>query len=406
MKPLFEKPSVPEGQSWAFLNRRLDDEIPFQWHYHREYELTLTLNSRGQRFVGDHFGPYDDGDLVLLGPNLPHTWASAAKVDDTAPHVALVMWFRPEWIDAMLDHAAELARIAPLLKASRRGIRFSADVAGAVRAMVEAMEELPPSRRLFNLLDILVHIAGDQEMAPLASPAFQQSAFEASARPRIERVLDHIHAHYKERLTINALAELCHLSASGLQRMFKRHTRMTIFEYMAQLRSRAGLSDSHRDGAADRADRRSGRLRQPIALQSAVPFAEAPDSARVPTKLRRCGKAIRRTHAAARSRRQRLMAAMKSRTSSISRRQPLDQLEVVGPRLDLGDAVGDGEGADAAGRTLEVVRQPQPLARRCIGNLVAGRERLMDEELQNFLLQRTIAERLLGKMGKVDRTGT
>ena len=59
MRPLLEKLTVPDGQSWAFLNRRLDDEIPFQWHCHREYELTLTLNSRGQRFVGDHVGPYE-----------------------------------------------------------------------------------------------------------------------------------------------------------------------------------------------------------------------------------------------------------------------------------------------------------------------------------------------------------
>ena len=63
------------------LDRRLDDGIPFQWHHHPEFELTLTLNSRGQRFIGDHIGDYDDGDLVLVGPNLPHTWVSREKID-------------------------------------------------------------------------------------------------------------------------------------------------------------------------------------------------------------------------------------------------------------------------------------------------------------------------------------
>lgn len=236
MRPLLEKPSVPDGQSWTFFNRRLDDEIPFQWHYHREYELTLTLNSRGQRFAGDHVGPYDDGDLVLLGPNIPHTWASSAKVDASAPHVALVMWFRPEWIDTMVAGAAELAPVGPLLKAARRGISFSADVAGAVRPSIEAMGGLPSPRRLFNLLDVLVTIARDPGMAMLTSPELQQSSFAASDRPRVERVLDHIHAHYRERMTIDALADLSALSTSGLHRMFRRHTRMTVFEYIAQLR--------------------------------------------------------------------------------------------------------------------------------------------------------------------------
>src|SRR5690606_13244882 len=95
MKPLLEKVRPPEGASWAWLDRRLEDGIPFQSHHHPEYELTLTLNSRGQRFVGDSIGDYDDADLVLVGPNLPHTWASRERVDPAVPHRALVMWFHP-----------------------------------------------------------------------------------------------------------------------------------------------------------------------------------------------------------------------------------------------------------------------------------------------------------------------
>src|SRR5690554_1953047 len=85
--------------SWTMLNRRLDDAIPFQWHHHPEFELTLTLNSEGQRFIGDHVGSYGHADLVLVGPNLPHTWASRAKRDSAEPHIALVLWFRREWIE-------------------------------------------------------------------------------------------------------------------------------------------------------------------------------------------------------------------------------------------------------------------------------------------------------------------
>ena len=44
------------------------------WHFHPEYQLTLVLESRGHRMVGDNITPLRPGDLVLVGSNLPHVW--------------------------------------------------------------------------------------------------------------------------------------------------------------------------------------------------------------------------------------------------------------------------------------------------------------------------------------------
>ena len=44
MKPRFERVTLPAGCSIRVYNRLIPD-IPFEWHHHPEYELTLTLNS-------------------------------------------------------------------------------------------------------------------------------------------------------------------------------------------------------------------------------------------------------------------------------------------------------------------------------------------------------------------------
>ena len=85
----------------------------------------MTLNSRGLRFVGDHVGEYDDGDLVLLGPNLPHTWASREAVRDGEPHVALVLWFDSEWAQRLTAGFVEFRQLDDLLARARRGVQFS-----------------------------------------------------------------------------------------------------------------------------------------------------------------------------------------------------------------------------------------------------------------------------------------
>ena len=100
--------------------------------------------------------------------------------------------------------------------------------------------------------------------------------------------------------------------------------------------------------------------------------------------------------------RQRLMAAMKSRTSSISRRSRSSAAPSSGRCLDLGRAVGHGERADAARRALEAcassaVRPCRP--RRCWS---AHAGRLLHKQRQHFLLDRPVAERLARQMHQID----
>ncbi len=236
MRPLLEKVALPADASWTLLNRRLDAGIPFEWHHHPEYELTLTTNSRGRRFVGDSIGAYGDGDLVLLGPNLPHTWFSEEKVAAEEPHVALVMWFRAEWADNLTGPFVEMRGVRHLLDSAGRGLVFSPMVAERVRPLIEAMPAAAGAPRWLALLQVLQILAGDDDAAPLASPAFQARPAAPSDRNRIERVLDHIHAHYHRDIAIEDLARLSHLSLSGFQRLFRRHTQLAVSDYVMQLR--------------------------------------------------------------------------------------------------------------------------------------------------------------------------
>lgn len=229
MRPYLEHLPLPPDASWAMLNRRLDEAIPFEWHHHPEYELTLTLNSRGQRFVGDHVGDYGPGDLVLVGPNLPHTWASRERTG-AGPHVALVLWFRADWI-AALCAPVELRGVGRMFARAAAGLAFDPALGLALAADYEALFTLPPAPRLIGLLSILSRLA-EAPAQPLAASAPPPEG----DRRRIDRVLAHLHRHYAEPLRMEALAGIAALSVSGLHRLFLRHTRMTVTGYVAALR--------------------------------------------------------------------------------------------------------------------------------------------------------------------------
>lgn len=233
MKAILESLLVPEEATWTYFHRRLNDAIPFIWHYHREIELTLTVNSAGQRYVGDNIAAYEDGDLVLVGPDVPHTWMSQRKIVATQPHVAHVFWINAEWLARLVDAVAELQPIRTMLLSAGRGIAFSAGAVKSVRPLIENMGNLSPMRRVTSLLDILAVLAADRDCQMIATPT-------GSAAPapcaRIQGTLDYIHRHYLQDISMDYLAEVAALSVSGLHRLFKRHTRQTVGEYIAHLR--------------------------------------------------------------------------------------------------------------------------------------------------------------------------
>lgn len=232
MQPWFETVSIPPDRSWLLFDRQLPG-FPFNWHYHPEFELTLTVNSRGMRFVGDDVGRYGDGDLVLLGPNLPHAWQSEALVEEGV-HRAVVCWFTRDWAEALIALMPELAPVALLLSEAGRGLAFDAATVTRLRPRLLALGTLSPARQVLELQAILLDLAAAARR-PLASGEIAVSTIPRD-RARMQRVLDWLHAHYDQPLRLAPLCAVAHLTESQLQRVFKRSTRMSISRYVTQLR--------------------------------------------------------------------------------------------------------------------------------------------------------------------------
>ena len=80
MKAVYEQIPSESGESILFkiISLPLFD-APF--HFHPEYELTFIVRGSGSRYVGMNAEPFYAGDLILLGPNLPHCWINYPEED-------------------------------------------------------------------------------------------------------------------------------------------------------------------------------------------------------------------------------------------------------------------------------------------------------------------------------------
>lgn len=233
MKCQFEHVTFPKGCSIRIYHRQVAS-IPFEWHHHPVYELTLTLNSRGWRFIADHIGHYDTRDLVLVPSNMPHTWASTAAIDESLLHTALVVWFTREWALKTADVCPETAALRKLINRSGAGLRFPVEAAAKMESRLPQLLSESPLKRLHAAQELLCELA-DIEATPLATrPASRPQSSDESRQ--LSRVLEHLHQNFDHSIRVEELSRLANLSARSLHRLFIRHLGENFSDYLGRLR--------------------------------------------------------------------------------------------------------------------------------------------------------------------------
>ncbi len=239
MKLMYEKVLPTENSSWRYWLYEID-ELPFNFHYHPEYEIALTLNSHGQRYIGDNIENYGELDLTLLGPHLPHTWCSSPNILGQAQQ-CFVAQIPVAWIE-QLTNMPDLVVLKGLLQTSRRGIKFSKDVAEKTAIIFKAMANAQPSERFIGLLEILQLMHDDKEAQVLSSSGYNTIITSDPSTDKLDKIIRYLHQHYTENLRAQDLAELVHMSTNHFHRFIKQRTEQTFTELVNKLRIREACS--------------------------------------------------------------------------------------------------------------------------------------------------------------------
>lgn len=231
MQP-FTEHIVPSPDS-SFTCRKFElPAFPFRWHHHPEVELTLITRGRGQRFVGDSIEPFAEGDLVLLGSDVPHTWHSPPGRGRRVGSV--VIQFRRDFIGPRFFDLPEAAKVRRLLHRASSGLAFSGNAAARVARRMAAMSERDGFTRLTDLLASLHELAQHRGARPLSSAGFRPRPNVGDAG-RIDRVW-RLARNLEEAVTQRDAAAALGMTPAGFSRYFKRTTGHTFVAYVHELR--------------------------------------------------------------------------------------------------------------------------------------------------------------------------
>lgn len=232
--PVFENISHDPRHSFYWHTHGYPSPIA-RWNYHPEYELHLIRRSSGRYMVGDHVDRFEPGNLVLVGPNVPHAWFSDLTDDnEVIDNRDVVVQFRGDWFDGLARSCPELGRVAPMMKASARGIEFSGHAALEAASRLQRMGEQPPLTRLASLLELLGRLT-DSTYRLLASPCYQLERSGVRSE-QVDAILQYVHRHFDQPLSMADIAAWQGMTPSTFSRLFKRTTGDTFVAFVRRLR--------------------------------------------------------------------------------------------------------------------------------------------------------------------------
>jgi AraC-like DNA-binding protein len=219
----------------------IEVDVPFldvPWHYHPETEIIYVEQSTGTRFVGDHSEPFKEGDVGMIGANLPHVWKSDAVYLKSIPELrakVIVVHFREEVFTGSLSALPEMRNIKQLIHESQFGIKFT----GASRTrIISLMKEIIQSSgvdkltRLIGLLDYMAQTTDKELLATTGYTKIRKSAdFD-----RFDKVHRYMIENFERKITLETVASLIGMTPTSFCRYFKKHTKKPFHTILNEFR--------------------------------------------------------------------------------------------------------------------------------------------------------------------------
>lgn len=236
MKPVLEYLPL-EGHESFFAK---EFNLPYfgtPWHYHREYELVLVIESQGKRFIGNVVSEFNSGYLTFLGPDLPHLYRNSPDYyqnNSSFRARSIVIHFIERSLGLDFLALPQMKKVNRLFELSKQGM----DIYGETkRKVVLKMEELLQTsclQRLICLLEILNILADSTEIRLISEPGIVgYNAFETE---RLNLVFQYMIENFNEDIQLEDVASLIHMTRCSFCRFLKDRTKRTFSNLLTEIR--------------------------------------------------------------------------------------------------------------------------------------------------------------------------
>ncbi len=202
------------------------------WHYHPEIELVYVNGGAGKRQIGSHISCYTDGDLILIGSNLPHCGFTDKFTGNKSE---IVIQMKADFLGNSFFNIPEMKQTQTLFEIARGGVAFSGETKNIVGEKLENLENESDFEQLLSILSILNELSNSQDFKVLNAEGFSFKT-DIEDNDRINIVFNHVRNNFKEEITLSEISDKAGMTVPSFCRYFKKITNKTFIQFVNEYR--------------------------------------------------------------------------------------------------------------------------------------------------------------------------
>ncbi len=237
MKPALLK-NIESSTASLTIQELEEPHFDPNWHFHPHYQLFTVLEGTGSRLIGDSIRPFEAGDTVFLGPDIPHLWRSDAAYFDKASTQTtrgIVLYFQEEFFGKEFLAKSELYPVEQLLGASKRGIAYTGETRDVIVHELKKLHDSDGFDRIIGVLKLLNTLAHSTEGVPITSRDYTNT-YKVSETERMQKVHTYVWQHFKDGIRLGEAASLAGMSEAAFCRYFRARANKTFTDYVSEIR--------------------------------------------------------------------------------------------------------------------------------------------------------------------------
>jgi AraC-like DNA-binding protein len=228
---------LPLSKSLPLRARFYDyKHFTYPWHFHSEYEIIYIKESSGTRFVGNSSDKFENGNIFLLGSNLPHYMKSdeVYHANNELRVKGTIIQFEKDFMYHSISYYPHFFKIKKLLEESQNGIFFPS---GCSVRLIELLGKIPLETSMDQMilfLELLKVMSETSSRKIISSSDFSNEIL--SEVSRVDKVISFLNKNYTRKIDLDEIASFAAMNPTAFCRFFKSHAGKSFKNYILELR--------------------------------------------------------------------------------------------------------------------------------------------------------------------------